>query len=178
MRGPQLRTAYGLKGIMLVVEANLAAQLLRPRVPLLQHLQRRPQRRPQPLARAAECDGDDGPEWVGETVEDHAKLVVAQPEQEAAAAGIFVKRRGKVVDQWQKMRRHSAMPHFIEELDKRALGAQALVSLGEPTAARGASRVRRARRHRRQTRACTIPCVLVCTLRRDECIPTWALLTL
>ena len=43
----------------------------RPRVPHLQHLERRQQRRPQPKARAAERDGDDGLERVGEAVEDH-----------------------------------------------------------------------------------------------------------
>ena len=38
----------------------------------------RQQRRPQPEARAAERDGDDGLERVGEAVDDHAQLVVAQ----------------------------------------------------------------------------------------------------
>ena len=57
------------------------AQRLRLLVPLLQHHESRPQRRPQPKARAAERDGDDGLERVGEAVDDHAQRVVAQREQ-------------------------------------------------------------------------------------------------
>ena len=53
-------------------------------MPLPQHLERSPQRCPQPEASAAERDGDDGLERVGEAVDDHAQLVVAQREQEAA----------------------------------------------------------------------------------------------
>ena len=96
-----------------IPRANLAAQRHSPRMPLLQHLERRQQRRPQPEAGAAERDGDDGLERVGEAVEDHAQLVVAQREQEAA--------RGVVA----------------------------------AAAARGGLAASRARRARRQTRACT-----------------------
>ena len=60
------------------------AQRRRPQVPLLQHLEHGLQRRPQPEARAAERDGDDGLERVGEAVENHAKLVVAELEKEGA----------------------------------------------------------------------------------------------
>jgi len=63
---------------------NLKTQRHRPPVPRLQHLERRKQRRPQTQARAAECDGDAGLERVGEAVDDHTKLVVAQRDQEAA----------------------------------------------------------------------------------------------
>ena len=48
-------------------------QLERLFLPLLQHLERRPQWCPQPKARAAERDGDDGLERIGEAVEDHAQ---------------------------------------------------------------------------------------------------------
>ena len=52
-------------------------------MPLLQHRERRLQRCPQPLASAAERDGDDGLERVSEAVDDHAQLVVAQRAERA-----------------------------------------------------------------------------------------------
>ena len=63
--------------------SDLEAQRHYPRVPPLEHLERRPQRRPQPKARAAERDGDDRLERVGESVDDHAQLVVAQRAERA-----------------------------------------------------------------------------------------------
>jgi len=64
---------------------------------LLQHLERRPQRRPQPLAGAAEGDGDDGLERVGEAVDDHAQLVVAQRDQ--------IHRARALVELWPRLAR-------------------------------------------------------------------------
>ena len=50
----------------------------------LQHHERRPQRRAEAAASASQRDGDGGLERVGEAVEYHASLVVAEHEHETA----------------------------------------------------------------------------------------------
>ena len=99
--------------------AKLAAQRDRPRATLLQHLERRPQRRPQPEARAAERDGDDGLERVGEAVDDHAQLVVAQRAERARRHRLSEARLA--ASRACRARRHRRQTRCMHSVQVRAL---------------------------------------------------------